>query len=425
MKNWIVICAVTVFATIFQSADIKSDNKAKTENQPADIVLASFPVKVTGADDSTARIVSSHSFMFLIKYQGKVKVVKRARLEEAMKQSELKSVYPCTDPECFSQMGKLLGANRILVPSLDKVGGKYIAKAALYDTKTGESLFTLYEECRCTKDKLPALMKRLSKRVMANLNGKMIEPTPHKRLGLLADFSPQLRGRLEKPPKADEIEFTPATADERNLCPKDMVYIPAGWFSMGCNSRIDKKCMADEYPYHMVDLDAYCVDRYKYPNKKGAKPKTIGDWDEARLSCEAQGKRLLSEAEWEKAARGTDGRTYPWGEGIDKRKARYQLRFGGGAELSGLRGANKSVYGVYDMAGNLWEWVSDWYDENYYYNSPDANPQGPMTGDHKVLRGGSWFDTPDRLRTSMRGSVLRGTILYADSITGFRCAMSP
>ncbi len=223
-----------------------------------------------------------------------------------------------------------------------------------------------------------------------------------------------------------------------------MLYVPAGTFSMGSEKDNDEK------PIHSVDLDGYYMDKYEVTNaaykrcvdagtcaapkesKSYTRPAYYGnfefdefpviyvDWNMAKTYCEWRDSRLPTEAEWEKAARGTDGRTYPWGEDISCDKLNYNNCTGDttkvGSYLDGV-----SPYGLYDMAGNVWEWVSDWYDGKYYQNSPSSNPLGAASGSYRVLRGGSWNYVDNVTRSSYRFNV---TPDYISNGIGFRCARS-
>ena len=215
---------------------------------------------------------------------------------------------------------------------------------------------------------------------------------------------------------------------------------------MGCNDVVDNQCNIDEWPYHSVYLDAYYIDKYEvtvyqYQNcvnaGKCGNPETGGscnwnvsgrgnhpincvDWNEATAYCQWAGKRLPTEAEWEKAARGTDGRVYPWGNEWDCSKSCNSVSPCSNSSTCavGSYPDGKSSYGVMDMAGNVWEWVSDWYDQSYYSSSPSSNPQGPSSGQDRVLRGGSWRHHPQDLRASARDR-LGPTLSYSN--LGFRC----
>ncbi|MEW5940664.1 MAG: formylglycine-generating enzyme family protein, partial [Chloroflexota bacterium] len=207
----------------------------------------------------------------------------------------------------------------------------------------------------------------------------------------------------------------------------------------------------NERPAHQVYLNTYYMDKYEVTNafykacvdeKICTDPKrTVSytrsnyysnsqysdypviyvDWNMAKNYCEWRGARLPTEAEWEKAARGTDGRTYPWGESLNCFMANYSMCVGDTSAVGSYEGG-QSPYGIYDMAGNVWEWVADWYQDTYYQNSPFDNPLGPSSGQYRVLRGGSWDPLYAKtVRTTNRGSgVPTDTYRYV----GFRCTRS-
>jgi len=232
-----------------------------------------------------------------------------------------------------------------------------------------------------------------------------------------------------------------------------MAQVPAGEFWMGCNDAVDNQCLGDEKPYHKVYLDTFYLDKYDVTVEqyascaqagkcssaltgescdggrlgRGNNPINCVDWYQAKAYCEWVGKRLPSEAEWEKAARGTDGRKYPWGNreaGCD-----YAIMWMIGEDEAGCgrrsswpvgsRPLGASPYGAMDMAGNVWNWVVDWYDEGYYKKSPDRNPTGPASGAARVLRGGSWHYYQSYLRSSARYGYAP---FVRSSGVGFRCA---
>lgn len=209
----------------------------------------------------------------------------------------------------------------------------------------------------------------------------------------------------------------------------------------------------DEHPAHVVTVSSFRIDRYEVTNERYAAcvedgvctaptltsshrrsdyyrnpdfadyPVIFVDWNQAQRFCQYAGGRLPTEAEWEKAARGDDmkERTYPWGEA----PASCELANLGGAagcvgdtDRIGRRPAGQSPFGAMDMAGNVWEWVSDWYDNDYYKTSVSIDPQGPKEGRLKVMRGGCWKSGADSLRVSCRKAELPATWAYN---IGFRC----
>ena len=206
----------------------------------------------------------------------------------------------------------------------------------------------------------------------------------------------------------------PTDLGSKQITGKDgiqMVLIPAGEFQMGSND-VDY----DGKPVHTVYVDAFYMDVHEVTNAqykefmeatKRSAPAYWNDpnfnppnqpvvgvtWEDAKAYCEWAGERLPTEAEWEKAARGgLVGKKFPWGDEASRDYANYFSSEGKDtwSTIAPVCSFTPNEYGLYDMAGNVWEWCADWYGENYYSASPKENPKGPDTGYYRVLRGGSW-----------------------------------
>jgi formylglycine-generating enzyme required for sulfatase activity/DNA-binding CsgD family transcriptional regulator len=262
------------------------------------------------------------------------------------------------------------------------------------------------------------------------------------------------------PAPAPSPMFTPAeTVDQKDGMV--LVQVPAGEFEMGSSRAEDPQASEEELPQHSVYLDAYWIDQTEVSNAQYAMcvadagactmpantssrthgsyydnsqyadyPVIFVSWSQAADYCEWAGRRLPTEGEWEKAARGVDGRMYPWGSSFDGTLANYcdvncqtdwkDSRFDDGYGDTAPVGEypdGVSLYGVLDMAGNVYEWVADWFEP--YHRSQQTNPTGPVDGLDKIIRGGSWGDDPAHIRSSMRSRINAES--WSDFI-GFRCA---
>ncbi len=228
----------------------------------------------------------------------------------------------------------------------------------------------------------------------------------------------------------------------------DWVTIPAGAFVRGSDRSKDLLAAGNETPQRQIYLSTYQIARmpvtnaqYKVfvdatghrtpehwhgkemPSGKANHPVVNVSWQDAVAFCTWAGVRLPSEAEWEKAACGTDGYIYPWGnQPPDVNRCNFNRNVDDTTPVDNYP-AGASPYGVMDMAGNVWEWVNDCYQDDYYSVSPSINPPGPATGSFRVLRGGSWFELGDNnVRSAHRNS---NHPAFWSFDNGFRCARSP
>lgn len=248
-------------------------------------------------------------------------------------------------------------------------------------------------------------------------------------------------------PQADAIYPLPTiVSEERGSTGAWMVFVPAGEFTIGTDAGGD-----DEKPAHQVHLDAFWIDQYEVtntqyrecseagtcqpPSESGSSsrdsyydnsdyddyPVIFVSWRDAWTFCEWAGKRLPTEAEWESAARGPQARRYPWGNEFEQTRLNSN-QVNGDTTQVGDYPDGASVYGALDMAGNVWEWVADWFGAKYYENSPHDNPTGPESGGSRELRGGAWDADEFFVRMTHRGDRAPKERNYN---IGFRCAQTP
>lgn len=347
-------------------------------------------------------------------------LIPRSRVLSAMEKLSIGSGTECDDA-CMARLGKELGADRVVRQSFfmqDKEQSKgvvWIWRIHQVLTATGEEYGHFERMCMCSLAIWDFIAKQHAR--------KIVEFDPSKQL--VRDDLPE------------------AFPTEGPVKVEGMVYVPAGDFIMG--SELGE---FDEEPRHEVYLDAFYIDKYettneeyqhcvdagkckrqtaaKFPEMMGPRQPVVGvGWWDAVDYCEFAGKRLPTEAEWEKAARGTDERRYPWGnEWLPDQVNTHHAD--DGFETTAPVGSfprNVSPYGAYDMAGNAWEWVWDFHDRHYYERSERRNPRGPegKERDRHSMRGGSWmYDVPFFMTTFNRSP---GRPYIRKRYVGFRCAM--
>jgi len=234
-----------------------------------------------------------------------------------------------------------------------------------------------------------------------------------------------------------------------------LIYIPPGEFQMGCDDNYYSKffCDSNEEPLHSVYLDGYYIDKFEVTNSQYAKcvsagacialdnlgsykrdsyydnpqfsnyPVTHVSWYDANNYCEWVGRRLPTEAEWEKAGRGAQLQDYSWGNADPNCGLANINGCVKDTSFVGSTPDGASPYGVMDLVGNVREWVNDWYSESYYTISPYENPQGPDSGEYKILRGSAWIDFGYELRLVFRDPINPNSRNW-NNYSGFRCAVS-
>ena len=355
---------------------------------------------------------------------GVYEVVPQDKLKQALTAKKKESYKQCYPQSCQIEIGQELAADKALATQVMKVGTKCVVTTNIYDLKRATSGKAATAEGKCTEDGVAVLIRQAAEK----LTGSSVVPAP-------------------SPTPAPRTSWRAITNAKDGSV---MVLVPGGSFPRGSTKGSD-----DERPRRSIHVDAFQIDRQEVtvaryrkcvqaggctaPGTAGAcnwgqsgrddHPVNCVDWDQARKYCAWAGGRLPSEAEWDKAARGTDGREYPWGSAKPtcERAVMDDGGFGCGQNRTwpvGSKPLGDSPYGAHDMAGNVWEWVRDWYRKDYYGSSPARNPQGPSSGETRVVRGGSWSGSGSRggnaedMRAANRFSI---SPARRNAGVGFRC----
>ncbi len=302
-----------------------------------------------------------------------------------------------------------------------------------------ETLFALAETYRLSalqgsEEKALELYKQLLEQVADG-------PLADKARDRIAELHERFAARAATPPPPPPVAPKPQAPPPPPAltCPRDMSLVASGTFWMGSAAGVGGR---DEHPQHKVTLSSYCLDRTEVTAAAYAQCMTDGrcgapgtdqgctvhgnqqdhpvncvSWDQAEAFCTHAGKRLPTEAEWEHAARGNEAAQYPWGDDEPtSAKLNWRTEHGGTMPVGSFPDGATAT-GIYDLAGNVWEWVADWYGP---YGEDTVDPKGPATGRNRIARGGGWdLDGAVGVRSAFRRSIGAS---FHDQRLGFRCA---
>jgi formylglycine-generating enzyme required for sulfatase activity len=400
------------------------------------IAILNLDAKGVGLKKGVADVVTE-SVRYEFSKQKDFDLVAREKMEQLAKEKAFQ-LSGCTDISCAVQIGKALNVKKMVVGSVGKLGQKYLVFLRVVDVEKENVECSDKGEGEVRVEEIPSLVPSPVRRISACLTGKPIPAESTEVVGAHGGAPSSGEGA----PSGMTFLRVNEQGYKEYKNEKDgsvLIYIPVGEFTMGSNDNDNEK------PIHTVYLDAFYIDKYEvsvgqFRKFCSATGRTMPDqpswnqgdnypvvnvtWEDAKAYCVWAGLKLPTEAEWEKAARGTDGRKYPWGNTWDPSKCNNgESNSPDGYEKTAPVGSfpqGASPYGVMDMAGNVWEWCADWYDKNYYQDSPSRNPTGVSSGSYRVLRAGSWyFYGQYDCRTSNRYYF---NPRYRDDLYGFRCA---
>jgi len=386
-----------------------------------------------GVAASVASSLSDYLRVQLINTQ-KFDIVTRENMEDVLKEQKLQ-MSGCTSNECVVQMGQLLGVHKMFTGVVTKVGATYVVTLKIINVESGKIEKAETEECaKCEEDALLVSMRNIANKIA----GLQVQP-----------------GVVSQAIQPAQVKTEEITWEKDGSA---MILVPAGEFLMGSPEGEGGK---EEHPQHKVYLDAYYIDKYEVTNQQFAKflnergkdtdengqkmvfehewgIKKVGQgfspaksyesypvinvtWYGANQYAKWAGKRLPTEAEWEKAARAGSNTKYCYGNEENKLSEYAWYSANSGSKTHSVGAKEPNIWGVYDMHGNVWEWCNDWYDESYYKNAFYKNPQGPDKGSPRVIRGGSWSNDAVGCRAANR---LGNNPDNRWNNIGFRCAAS-
>jgi formylglycine-generating enzyme required for sulfatase activity len=337
-----------------------------------------------------------------------VNVSSRDEIEKSLEKADMLykmklEQVECQNVSCAIKVGAALKAGKVIIGKIikDEKHKNYVIWAKLINVAKGDVEFVASVEGALDAD-LTQLAIQLGEKV-ANWLPKPGETEEQVRKRRIE----QQRREEEAKERQREKRLKELAYRKPGTCPKGMILIPAGEFIMGSDPA-DADRLDNEAANKKVMVKEFCIDKYEYPNRAGATPFRKAEWFAGKDECQNQGKRLCTEAEWEKACKGTNGFKYPYGNQFDPQKCNVARQEGdklikGRVDRAGTHKDCVTGYGVYDMSGNVWEWTADYYD-------PDARTF--------VLRGGSYGSSPRAARCSMRRE---GMPFIRRKDIGFRC----
>lgn len=363
----------------------------KVKKKIVENYIAVFDLQTRGKVDKDIAYPLSESIRRELVHSGKYSVVDRSNMDKILTEQKFQ-LSGCTASACIVEAGQLLGVGKIITGSVSILGKTYYLSLSLVNVESGKIENVSEDTCKCEIDELIDASKRLAQRL----------------LGVTVTTGPPtgIKTPME-PPKAAAVGI-------------ELVFVKGGCFQMGDTFGDGE---ADEKPVHEVCVDDFSMGKYEVTQGQwkaimGNNPsyfKDYGDtcpvekvsWNDIQdfiqklNSRTGKRYRLPTEAEWEYAARsgGKNEKYAGTNDNLDD-YAWYTSNSGSKTHPVGQKRPNN--LGLYDMSGNVWEWVQDWYDAGYYKNSPKNNPQGPSSGTSVVLRGGSWYDSPGFVRASYR-----------------------